>query len=138
MTLTIELEPEIENDLRHAAADAGLSPVALAAKLLRQGLKDVSAPGAAGKHLSRVEANLLQRINSSLSQIEWQQYHALIAKRRAETLTTREQQELIALSDQIEDANVRRIEAVAELARLRQTSVRALMNELGLKPVAHG
>src|SRR5256885_2256807 len=62
---------------------------------------------------------------------------ALIAKRQAETLTPDEQQELITLSDQIEAANVQRVEALAELARLRNTTLSALILDLGLKPVAH-
>lgn len=59
-------------------------------------------------------------------------YHHLIARRRDETLTEHEQQELIAISDQIEAANVRRIEHLAALARLRGTTVRELMEELGI------
>jgi len=57
----------------------------------------------------------------------------LIAKRRAETLTPDEHAALIALSDQIEDLNARRVECLAELARLRQLSLSELMQQLGLK-----
>jgi hypothetical protein len=56
----------------------------------------------------------------------------LVAKRQAETLTLDQQQELIALSDAIETANVQRIEYVVESARLRNTTVAAVMQALGL------
>ena len=63
----------------------------------------------------------------------WQRYNKLIAKRQAETLTPDEQAVLIALSDQIEEFNAHRLESLAELARLRQTSVLDLMQQLGIK-----
>jgi len=89
------------------------------------------------RRLAAREADLLERINSSLAHVDWERYHALIARRRAETLTTEEQSELIAISDRIEVANVARIEHLAELARLRGTTVDALIDELGLQLRAH-
>lgn len=66
------------------------------------------------KRLAKREADLLQSINQSLSQIEWQRYRVLLSKRQAETLTPEEQAELIALSDRIEEAKVKRITYLAE------------------------
>ncbi len=63
----------------------------------------------------------------------WEHYHALIAKRRAETLTAEEQATLIEISDQIEQANTRRIQYLLELASLRGTSLEAVMQELGIE-----
>ena len=76
---------------------------------------------------------MLQEINRGLPAETWRRYGELKEKRRAETLTPEEQAELIALSDQIEAMNVRRMESVIELARLRRTSVDALMDDLGIK-----
>ena len=39
----------------------------------------------------------------------------------------------VAISDEVEEMNVRRMERVVRLARLRRISVDALMNELGIK-----
>jgi ABC-type Zn uptake system ZnuABC Zn-binding protein ZnuA len=64
-------------------------------------------------------------------------YHALIAKRRAETLTTEEQATLIEISDQIEQANAHRIEYLIELATVRGTSLEAVMHELGIEAPAY-
>jgi wyosine [tRNA(Phe)-imidazoG37] synthetase (radical SAM superfamily) len=87
--------------------------------------------------LSSHETELLREINRGLSQEDWQRYHELVAKRRAETLTPEEQTALIALTDQIEEANVRRIERLIELARLRNTSLEALMDKLGITAPAY-
>jgi hypothetical protein len=69
-----------------------------------------------------------------MSAITWARYHDLIARRQAATLTSEEQQELITLTDVIEMANVARIAAAAELAHLRNTTLDALLRELGLLP----
>jgi hypothetical protein len=61
-----------------------------------------------------------------------QRNNLLVAKRQAETLTLDQRQELIALSDAIVAVNVQRIEYVVESARLRNTTVAAVMQALGL------
>jgi hypothetical protein len=89
-------------------------------------------------HLSQEEAQLLQQINLGFSPEFWERYHELVARLRNETLTPDEQTELIAMSDQIEEANVRRMEHVAELARLRKKSLVAVMEELGISAPTYG
>jgi hypothetical protein len=81
---------------------------------------------------------LLSKINLGISSNEWERYHELVARRKAETLTPDEQIELIALSDRLEEVNAQRIGYLAELARLRNTSLEALIRELGLTPTADG
>lgn len=97
--------------------------------------RDALEPRAQG--LPPTEAELLQNINLGLSEVQWQRYHTLVAKRRAETLTPQEHQELIEMSDQIERANARRIESLVELAKLRQTSLENLMRDLGITAPAY-
>ena len=137
MTIVIEIAPELESQIRQAAATAGLSPDAYIVESVTERLHQTRHRQSSPKRLSKIETSLLQKINQSLSQIEWLRYRELIAKRQAETLTPQEQAALIALSDQIEEANAKRIEYLAELARVRQTTIPALMKELGLKPVAY-
>lgn len=137
MTITIDVSPEIENQLQQAAARAGVAPDVYIVGLLQQNLKQIAGRSKTNRSSPRQEAELLQKINRSLSQIEWERYDQLLAKRRAEMLTPAERDELIALSDQIEAANVRRIKYLAELARLRNTTLSALIAELGIKPKAH-
>lgn len=132
MPITIEINPEIERQLQYAAARAGVAPETYVVGLLQQDLRRATQGRKVDRSLPRQEAELLRKINQSLSQIQWERYDQLLAKRRAETLTPEELDELIALSDQIEAANVRRIKYLAELARLRNTSVSALIAELGI------
>ena len=83
-------------------------------------------------HLSRDEAALLQKINQGLPPDVQQQYDTLIEKRQEETLTSDEHLELITLNDQIEEADAERVQALAALAHLRNVSITALMEELGI------
>ena len=68
----------------------------------------------------------------------WDEYHVLIAQRQAETLTTDEHHRLIEISDQIEALNAGRIQALVQLAALRQQSLENVMDDLGIKPVVYG
>ena len=45
---------------------------------------------------------------------------------------------LIATTDRLEKANGFRVQCLAELARRRQVTMRALMDELGIKPKIYG
>ena len=128
MTINLNVTPELERKLIQVARQMGLAPDTYIMRLLQQDLQT----HAASARLSPEESKLLQEINASLSAIEWERYRLLQAKRDAETLSAKEQAELIALSDQIENANVRRMQAVAELARVRKTTVPALVETLGL------
>jgi hypothetical protein len=56
----------------------------------------------------------------------------LSAKRDAETLTPAEHQELISLSQSIEAGDVKRLDYMAELAKLRGISLRELRAQMGI------
>ena len=129
--VTLEITPDLESQLRREAAREGLDTQGYILSTLRERLAGVRR--ATAPRLTADEAALLREINRGLPTETWQHYGELKAKRRAETLTPAEHAELIALSDQIEEMNVRRMESVIELARLRQTSVDALMDDLGIK-----
>jgi hypothetical protein len=130
MTVTIDIAPELERQLCDEAAKMGLDARTYIVKTLEERLRQ---PQREMPHLSQGETELLQQINLGVSQEDWQRYHHLLAKRRAETLTSDEQAVLIALSDRIEAANARRITSLVKLAHLRQTSLEVLMQELGIK-----
>jgi hypothetical protein len=80
--------------------------------------------------LSAEESELLLRINQGLSPDTWKQYEELKQKRRAGTLTEMEHQTLIDISNQIEEANARRMESLGQLAILRNVSPEKLMADL--------
>jgi hypothetical protein len=56
----------------------------------------------------------------------------LIARRRAEALTPSEHEELLFLTNQAEQLEAERLARLAELARLRHTSLPILMEDLRL------
>lgn len=137
MTITLEISPELEQQIKQAAAESGISPDAYILESVTKRLPGQQSRQRVTPHLSAQESDLLLKINQSLSQIQWDRYHELIAKRQDEALTRSEQDELIALSDQIEETNAKRIEYVAKLAKLRNTTLPGMMSELGIKPITH-
>jgi hypothetical protein len=134
MTLTINIAPDLQSQLYREATLVGLDPGAFVARLIEERLRNEKrrAP-----RLSARETELLREINHGLSPSDWQRYRDLIAQRRAEALSPAEQNALIALSDEIEAINVRRIECLVELAHLRNTSLETLMAQLGIKAPAY-
>lgn len=83
--------------------------------------------------LSEGETELLSRINQGLPSDLADRYRRLIEKRRAASLLPEEHEELLRLSDQSERLEAERVEALAELARLRGTSLTRLMSDLGIQ-----
>jgi hypothetical protein len=87
--------------------------------------------------LPKGESELLLKINQGLPLDTQKRYDELVAKRKAETLTPDEHQELLRLIDQIEKADAERMKYMADLAHLRGTSLAALMKDLGIRSPAY-
>lgn len=85
--------------------------------------------------LSADETGLLARINEGLPESDAFRYHELMGRRRVGALTEEEHRELLRLTDTAEAIQARRVQDLAELARLRGTSLSALVEGLGLQPV---
>jgi hypothetical protein len=86
------------------------------------------------RSVSRAELELLlEKINRGLPSDLQMRLNQLNAKRRAETLTAEEHRDLLNLTDQVEALQAERIEALAQLARLRGLPLRSLMQELGIQ-----
>jgi hypothetical protein len=141
VSLTIELQPDLEATLRRAAEQAGLPAPEYVAKALRDHLSaqhEVEPANvrsaAATSSLDATEAELLQEINQGLNDDFWERYRALIRSRQDETLSDEDRAELIRLTDQVEAMNASRMEHLAQLARLRGKPLRAVMQELGINP----
>ena len=134
MTITLELNPELEKGLKEAAAKTGAQPTDVAIAALQ---KQFLLPRSSSTHLSKRESELLLAINQSFSHVQWQYYFELIDKRDAETIMNTELAELIELSNCIEEANAKRLRYLIELAQLRNISLDKLMDALDLKPARH-
>ena len=78
---------------------------------------------------------LIAEITKGFPEKFWRRFRALATKRDAGTLTPDEREELIAHSDRTEFRDAERLTYLAELSRRRGVPVRALMDELGLRPV---
>lgn len=131
MSLTIELIPDLEKQVRTAAKREGVAPSAYVSNVLRRHLQEQSVA------VAESESALLQQINIGLSGEEWQRYNTLRVRLTETALLPAEQEELIELADRIEIANARRIAALLRLAELRNTTVDALLDQLALRPPAY-
>ncbi len=87
--------------------------------------------------LPQAEAELLLKINQGVSPEVQKRYDELMAKRWAESLTSNEYEELLHRADQTEKLEARRMEHLAELARLRRISLTDLMGNLGIRSPAY-
>jgi hypothetical protein len=80
------------------------------------------------------EAVLLQQINLDIQPEQWELYLKLKAKRKKTKLSKNQQIQFIQLCEIIENANVKRMTVLAELALLKKVPIRLLMQQLGLAP----
>jgi hypothetical protein len=83
--------------------------------------------------LSSEETALLLEINQGVPSDLLDRYQVLLEKRDDDALTDAEYAELLDISNQIEDVGVKRIEALANLATIRQVSLPKLMDNLGVQ-----
>ena len=86
------------------------------------------APG-----FSNQETELLIKINEGVPYKLQQRYNTLILKRNNNTLTDKEYEELVALTDRIENIDAQRINYLSKLAKIRNTTLSKIMTELGIK-----
>lgn len=84
--------------------------------------------------LSHEETELFQQINQWLTSEEQQQRASLQQSLEDESLNEVEHQQLIQLNEKAEWLNAQRVEALARLAMLRQTTLPQLIHDLGLEP----
>lgn len=130
MTITLDLPTTMENRLREEAARKGVS----IDHLILQGLEHHIGESAPPESLSELE--LLKKINLDLGIAPkvWERYDHLNKRLHEELLTKEEHQELLALIDVVEAANVERLKYLIQLAKLRALPLQQLMSELGIRP----
>jgi hypothetical protein len=87
--------------------------------------------------LPQEEAELLVKINQGPPKDRQRRYDELISRRRAETLTPEEYDELLQMTEQMEQWEVQRMEALTTLAHLRRIPLTELMDNLGIRPLAN-
>lgn len=135
MTLNLNIEPGLEQRLREQAARRGLAPDSYAVAAIEEKLQLDSRPS---RRLTHVESELLSQINAGLPEETWMRYDQLVEKRRSESLTPQEYDELMQLTNTVEEDHARRIGLLEKLAKIRDVLLEALMQELGIGPRRHG
>ena len=85
------------------------------------------------------EKILLQKIDRTLPAVIQQRYNDLRAKLQAETLTSIERQELLDLTDTVEQFDADRLQNLLAIAQLRQVSLPQLLQQLNISfpPAVH-
>ena len=87
--------------------------------------------------LSRTETQLLKKINITAPNEIQKRYNFLYSKRKKETLTDDNYQELLELTTYMESLNVKRLENLIELAKNRNLTLDELSEQLQLKSNFH-
>lgn len=87
--------------------------------------------------VSQNEAELLLKIHEGLPEATQQRLDTLKSKNRAGRLAAEEHEEFLQLIAQVEGLNVQRVQALADLARLRGMTLRAVMDSLGIEPPSY-
>lgn len=132
MTLMLNIGSELEMQVRQEAAKHELEVNDYVVHVVQEHLRHDQENTLSC--LNEEESQLLQKINIGLPQETWQHYRGLTQKRRDENLTSKEQKELIQISDHLEQLNACRMEHLVKLAQLRNLPVRSLMKQLGITP----
>ncbi len=129
MSITIQLNPSLEHRLRENAQKKGVGVDQFVMQFLERNFPEENPRPLS---VSKREAELLQKVNLDIPTKTWSLYLQLKAKRQSKTATEAELAALQSITEQVEAANALRIAVLAELAQIRNISIRALMEQLGL------
>jgi hypothetical protein len=88
--------------------------------------------------LSSDETLLLHQINTGLASEEYQKLEVLNQKLHDEALTATEHEQLMILTEKLEQRDAERMKAVVELATVRGVSLGDVMKQIGLPSKPHG
>jgi hypothetical protein len=76
------------------------------------------------------EADLLRQVSLGFSTDWWVTYRALIAERQAEVISDVNLARLVEMSEDLETANVVRVEALGKIAKIRGCTIEQVMESL--------
>lgn len=83
--------------------------------------------------VSPQEADLINKINTIFTAEKRQRYNELYAKFQNETISEKENKELLKLSGEFEVLNAERLKYIGELANLRGQSLEKVIKDFGIK-----
>lgn len=131
MTLTLNIDPALEQRLREQAAKQGVQPDSYVVAAIEERLRLDSRPSSP---LNPDESKLLSQIGMGLPEEIWDRYDQLLAKQSDQTLSGEDYGEFERLINTIETDHARRISLLVKLAGLRNVPLESLMHELGIVP----
>jgi len=129
MSILIQITPSLEDRLKEKALKNGLRLDQFVSQFLEHTFSET--PPSTSVVWGR-EAELLQKINLDIPPETWQLYEALKRKHEKHIATEEESKQLVLITNQVEEANVRRIAVLLELAQIRSIPIQILMQQLGL------
>lgn len=132
-SITLQINPALEQQLREKAARKGVGLDVYVQALLEKFANSEGSDSRVSKS-NQEEEGLLKKISLGLSEEFWSEFRRLVAKRQIEAIDEEELACLIEMTRQIENANAKRMEHLAALARLRNVSLAKVMEQLGIKP----
>lgn len=130
MSVSISLPTDLEQFLQTHARRVGVPFETLLTRTIEErwdGLR--RAPG-----LPSRESELMARLQTLFPSEQTREYRTLCDASDAGTITEPERARFLALLEQRDLQNAERLEIVAEIAALRNVSVREMMTTLGIKP----
>jgi hypothetical protein len=101
---------------------------------LLQQLSIIKLRRSGARVLGTDEAELLQSLNEAFPQAQWERMKLLDEKLEFGKLGKKEEAELLQLSEAYEAASLSRLQILSKLASLRNTTIEAVADELGIKP----
>jgi hypothetical protein len=91
------------------------------------------------KQIKDREARLIARLDEfSLSPEKEKLYRKLLKKFRAETIAPEENQKLIDLTDELESLGFERLKCLAEIAKIRRSTLEEVVKDLNIRPQNYG
>lgn len=105
-------------------------------KLLQQ-LSIIKLGRSDARVLTTDESELLQNLNDTFTATQWERMKLLDEKLEFGKLNKKEEAELLQLSEAYEVASLTRLQILSKLASLRNSTIEAVANQLGIKPNHH-
>ncbi|MBC7807857.1 MAG: hypothetical protein H7145_17120 [Akkermansiaceae bacterium] len=130
MPITLELSPDLENDLRIEATRRNVGVEKLASDYFSRSWRSRHRKRSPLDILTPGEQEVIEKLNAELTREFWHRYKELERKISDADFSEAEREEALEMSRRSEAWNVRRITAIDEMARRRGMKWDELMRQL--------
>ena len=130
MSVSVSLSEDLEHFLQEQAHRLNLPLETLLSRTIEERWSAASR----AVNLTSRETQLLLKIQNAFPPEQAEEYHMLCQRSDQGLLTDTQRQRFLELLEQRDLQNAERLEALAELSRLRSVPLRALMADLKIQP----